>query len=203
MTRTDDTTPIALLEPEDERALGAALRAAWAPAELDAELNEMLIEAALEDPLAPPTEDELVQSERLRQALEGEGAHPDVDLARALAAAAAPRELGREPAERIAREAVKPERSNVILVAFGTVATVAVAAAAAIMLFVHPLDRAAAPATAMAPAATIPLAQSRSTAPLFNRQAFETQNATARIDRIAAARGRELRDNQYAMWGLR
>lgn len=201
MTRADDT-PVALLDPEDERALGEALRAAWAPTALDAALNEMLIEAALEDPLAPATEDELIESQRLRDALQGEGEHPDADLARALAAATAPRALEREPAERIARAAVKPPRSNVVFVAFGTVATVAIAAAAAVMLLVHPLDKRAAPAAAGAEAA-IPLAQSRSTASLFDAQAFEHQSATARIDRIAAARGRELRDNQYAMWGVR
>lgn len=206
MTRAEDPTPMALLDPEEEDALAGMLRAAWAPSELDPDLNEMLVAAALEDPLAPATEEELVESERLRQALDGEGEHPDADLARALAAAAAPRALAPEPAERIARAATAPRRSNVVFVTFGAVATLAVAAAAAVMVFVHPLERAApagGPAAMQQAASPVVLAQSRSTAPLFDRQAFENQSATSRIDRIALARGRELRDNQYAAWGLR
>ncbi len=45
------------------------------------------------------------------------------------------------------------------------------------------------------------LAQSRSTAPLF--QADSAGAASSRIDRIASARSRDLRDNRYALWGVR
>jgi hypothetical protein len=43
--------------------------------------------------------------------------------------------------------------------------------------------------------------QSRSTAPLFR---VGSEGATSsRIDRIASARSRDLRDNRYAQWGVR
>jgi hypothetical protein len=46
------------------------------------------------------------------------------------------------------------------------------------------------------------LAQSRSTAPLF--QTAETIGApSTRIDRIASVRERELRENRYTLWGVR
>src|SRR5258706_1088384 len=61
----DETLP-----PEEEAALLAALEAALRPRELDSELNERLIERSLEDPLAPPSAEELVESARLRDALE-------------------------------------------------------------------------------------------------------------------------------------
>ncbi len=137
MTIRDDDR-LELLSPELEEELCSALRAAWAPDALDPALNEALIAQALEDPLAAPTEEELVESERLRRALEGEGSHPSADLARALAAAAAPRPLGPRDAERLAVEALgrSPQRgkSNVIYVVFGSAAAVA-ALAASVLLF--------------------------------------------------------------------
>jgi len=194
------------LEPQLERALAEALRAAWAPAPLDPALNEQLIEAALEDPLAPPSEGELVESARLRDALEGKGVHPDADLARALRNAGAPDALAEQRARELAHGAVRPARSgNVIFVAFGAAAVTALAAAAAAMLFVFPAERKdeAAPAAAVAPLpGAAALAQSRSTAALFNEK-FETAQTSDRIDRIADARSRELRQNRYAQWGLR
>src|SRR6185503_7488376 len=78
------------LDPATESALSAALKAAWAPRPLDPALNELLIDAAREDPLAPASELELVESDRLRDALAGKGEHPDALLARALRTANAP-----------------------------------------------------------------------------------------------------------------
>jgi hypothetical protein len=46
------------------------------------------------------------------------------------------------------------------------------------------------------------LAKPRSTVSLFSER-FETEDTTARMDAIASARGRELRDNRYAAWGVR
>ncbi|MEB2324275.1 MAG: hypothetical protein OZ921_17305, partial [Sorangiineae bacterium] len=101
MTLTPDDAPVALLSDEAERTLAESLRAAYAPEPLDDELNEALILAALDDPLAPPSAAELAESEALRRALEGEGEHPDAALARALRAAAAPGALRPEPGERL------------------------------------------------------------------------------------------------------
>src|SRR5262245_41237567 len=85
-----DSEVIALLDEQSEEELMRALRNAWMPGALDPAVNEALIAAALEDPLAPPSEQELVESERLRQALEGRADHPQAELARALRAAASP-----------------------------------------------------------------------------------------------------------------
>jgi hypothetical protein len=193
------------LDPGLERALAEALRSAWAPQPLDPALHEQLIEAALEDPLAPPSESELVESARLRDALAGQGAHPDADLARALRNAGAPAPLPAQRAHELVKSATLPRRAgNVLFVTFGAAAITAMAAAAAVMLLVFPAaERSAddAPAAATLPGATA-FAQSRSTAALFSEK-FETATTSDRIDRIADARSRELRQNRYAQWGLR
>jgi hypothetical protein len=194
--RSDNPTGSDLLSPEQDRELALALQAAWAPAELDPALNEMLIEAALEDPFAEPSEEEVAESERLRQALDGEGEHPDAALARALALAHAPPGLTEEQNRGLARHALA-RRSNVIYVAFGAAATL-VAAAAAVLLFLFPASRSATPTNRQVEK----IAVSRSTVPLFDKK-FDTADTTARIDRIASARARDLRRNQYAMWGVR
>ncbi len=196
--RTDNPADSDLLAPEEEQELISALGAAWAPAELDPALNEMLIEAALEDPLAEPSDEEIAESARLRKALDGEGEHPDAELARALSLANAPRELEPEQSRHLAKKALA-RRSNVIYVTFGAAATL-VAAAAAVLLFVFPASKSASTAMQMQPVEK--LAVSRSTVPMFDKK-FETADTTARIDRIASARARDLRQNQYAMWGVR
>ena len=128
---------------------------AWAPGELDPALNEQLIEQALQDPFAPATPDEIVESERLRQALEGHGEHPDARLAGVLRAAAKPRAL--EEPERLLLPSLRARRSgNVLFVAFGAAATTALAAAAAAMLLVFPAEKSAPPSAAAVPGAAAP-----------------------------------------------
>jgi hypothetical protein len=73
------------------------------------------------------------------------------------------------------------------------------AAAAAALLFLPTLSRSDAPAASAEPSA---LVKPHSTAPLFAER-FETGATTARMDLIASARGRDLRDNRYAAWGVR
>ena len=193
-----------LLPEEQEEELARALRAAWAPGELDAAVNEALIAAALEDPLAPPTEEEALASERLRRALEGHGHDPSADLAHALRAAAAPRILRAEVAERIAERSLavtsRATRGNVIYVSFGAAAAAIAALAASWFVLVRPaLDSGAAMDMQ---AAARDLAVSRSTAGLFSEK-FETAGTTSRVDRIATHRARDLRSNRYALWGVR
>jgi hypothetical protein len=53
-----------------------------------------------------------------------------------------------------------------------------------------------------APPAAAEYRKPRTTAPLFSER-FETGDTTARMDAIASARGRDLRDNRYASWGVR
>ncbi len=191
-----------LLEPEVESELGEALRSAWAPTELDPAVNEQLIEAALVDPFAPATEDEVRESERLRAALEGKADHPATELCDVLRAAADPTPLKPRTADRLASRHLGTQRGNVVYVAFGAAAA-ALALAAAVALVVSPVQRPGPAAQRAAlPAGQHSLAVSRSTAPLFDSK-FETSGTTARIDRIALQRGREFRDNRYAAWGLR
>jgi hypothetical protein len=209
----DELLPV--LPEEVERALAAALRAAWSPTPIDSARNDALIALALEDPLAPPTHEEIVESERLRRALEGDGEHEYAELARALASAGRPAELGRGKNERIVDDLSQdpaPEdrriepapsstarRGTVIYVAFGAAAA-ALALAASIALFIGPMrDGASSPVLA---ARVQELAVSRSTASMFQEK-FETAETTERVDRIASARERELRSNRYAMWGVR
>jgi len=180
------------LDTDTETALAEALRAAFAPAELLPARHAQILAAALEDPFAAPTQEEVRESERLRHALESDDdAHAGAALARALAAAARPAPLSEPRARRVAERAVR-SRTNVVFVAFGAAA---LAAAAAFALF---LARPTLEAQGDRPA----LARSRSTAELFHER-FEPGQATARIDRIVSLRERELRDNQYALWGVR
>jgi hypothetical protein len=184
------------LDEAEERALGEALRAAWAPAALEPARNRELIERALVDPLAPPTDEEIRESERLRQALEtNDESHEDVRLLRALSAADAPARLSTDGSER-ARGALahasRAPKTNVFFVSFGAAA---LAAAAAFALFAGKFELSSPPRAER-------LAPSRSTADLFDRE-FEPGGTTERIDRIASARAHDLRNNRYARWGAR
>lgn len=205
---TDSKPPIELeelpsLPEEEEEAYARALLAAWSPSELDPGVNEALIAAALEDPLAPPTEDEIAESERLRLALDGEGHHPGADLARALRAAAAPGKLGETETAQIVEDALSTSprirRGNVIFVSFGAAGAAIAALAASWFLFVRPALETEG-GQALVPEAD--LAVSRSTAALFSEK-FDTAETTSRVDRIVSARSRELRSNRYALWGVR
>jgi hypothetical protein len=182
-----------LLSPEIEGELELALRAAWQPAELDPARHEQLLDLALEDPLAPPTAEEIAESERLRRALEGEGDHAHLDLARALRAASHP-----EPPARAIR--IPEPRPRVIYVAFGA-ATTLLAAAAALALVIGSVSRQD-PAPAAQKAAPAALSTSRSSTALF-QEPFTLEGTTARMDRITSTRERELRQNRYLAWGVR
>ncbi len=186
------------LDAAEEQRLIELLRDAWAPPELDQSRHDRLLRAALDDPFAPASPDELAQSERLRRALDGDGDHLDLVLARALAAAHAPNAVTRTaypplslPASRNARR--MPARLSYLR--FGS-ALAGLAAAAAVIVAVNARS-------SRAPVPDLPalaLAQSRSTAPLF--PAAAALPPSARIDRIAGLRERDLRANRYALWGV-
>jgi hypothetical protein len=168
----------------------------------------------LDDPDAPPSKEEEAASARLRDALaDATITNADADLARALSLAEQPRDLDsaehRVMVER-AVGAMRPKR-NVVRVVFG--AGTALALAAALVLVVGKslvLSRAGAPAESplsMAhPGVPSPLAAARSTQDLFT-EPFEKPLArgaiSARIDRIAMARSTDLRENRFAMWGVK
>ena len=205
MTERDSDQDLVGLEPAEELRLGELLRNAYAPSEIDPARHERLLLSALEDPFAAASADELIESERLRQALDGHGDHQDAALARALASAFAPESSAAlplpelVPAARPVHEAPRTparRKSNSILLRFAG-GGAALAAAAAVLLTILPSPRPESAPDLRAFA----LAQSRSTAPLF--QADAAGAASTRIDRIASARSRDLRDNRYALWGVR
>ena len=198
MTRRPDDrrrAPAFLHVPTDEELM-QAVRSAESPPELDLQVNERLIAAAFEDPVAPPTEEELRESAQLREALDGGKTTPDAELAAALAAATTPRTLaGDRLDELVGRALAAPKRrSNVIYVAFAAVATTAAVAAAALLVLVPADPRSTRPSTAFA--------TSRTTTDLF-RHKFRPGETTSRVDRIAASRERDLRSNRYLAWGLK
>jgi hypothetical protein len=195
------------LPPNQEAELLEALEAALRPGELAPDVNERLIELALEDPLAPADEEELAESARLRDALERGTPHEDAGMLSALRApwSAADEHESAALATHAALDAAlgaasKPAgpRSNVVYAVFGAGSAI-LAAAAIALLFLPTLSRNSAPAASAGAAA---LVKPHSTAPLFTDR-FETGETTARMDLIASARSRDLRDNRYAAWGVR
>ena len=200
----------ALLPPEEEEALLAMLEAALRPTELDPRANQRFIELALEDPAAEPSPEELLEAARLRDALDQGTPNADASLLRALrapfSAASDENHAGdsaahaRALAAALPSSTTRPRRSkaNVIYAIFGAGSALA-AAAAVVTLFVG-APRGGFPAPASVEASVY--VKPHSTAPLFAER-FQTGDTTARIDLIASARGRELRDNRFAAWGVR
>jgi hypothetical protein len=158
-----------------------------------------------DDPDAPPTEEELAESRKLREALDDattpSDSSEDAELARSLAAAWSPRDLTAEQHAALVekalewRDGLRRRRGRVVRVTFGAGAIVALAAS---VLLVVRGDR-------QAPEAMhgVALAVSRSTQPLFPERFAPTGGESSRIDRIAMARAADLRDNEFAKWGVR
>ena len=154
-------------------------------------------------PEAPPTEAELAAASALRHALErGRPDAPgdaDWQMLEAIRAAADPAALSEERQRRILDEAFeKKPRGRVIYYAFGGAATVA-AMAAGFALFL----KAVSPESAAPIAAAAPMALSRSTADLFPDGIPAKGGTSDRVDRIAYARARDLRENRFTRWGVR
>lgn len=141
----------------------------------------------------PPTEEELREAARLRDALE-RGDDPFVE---ALRAAHAPTDLPRAKHDALVDAALAARKARpkgrVIRVAFGVgVAFVAAAAAALVVA-----------SGSLTPVPGAPLSVSRSTEDLFDQPFPREGGTSARVERIASARQRDLRRNQYARWGVK
>jgi len=153
-------------------------------------------------PEAPPTEAELARAASLRHALErGRPDAPgdaDWEMLQAIRAAADPSALSEERQQRILAEALagKP-RGRVIYYAFGGVATMAAMAAALAVVIKGPASDEAMGAAGPA------MALSRSTAELFPDGIPAKGGTSDRVDRIAYARARDLRENRFTRWGVR
>jgi hypothetical protein len=194
MSDSDDTISEAeLLAVEEEAALSEALRSAWSPAPLSPGLNAFIVAQALLDPEAPPSEEEQAGALALRESLAG-GALYDVPLLQALKHAHAPEEPRSAALRRLPNEARPSRLAQVIYLSFGIAASAAAIAAGSV-LWLAPIDEATEGAQA-------PLAKSRASAVLFE-QGFQSGATSARIDKIASVRARELRSNRYRRWGLR
>jgi hypothetical protein len=155
----------------------------------------------LDDPDAPPSEDELAASARLRDALAAAEAgravdHPDLELAGALRAAVDPRPLDDLSHRRLLDRAVPRRRVAAFFVGSGLVA-----AAASVLLAVNVTTRSASPPPAAA--VVSPMAPSRSSEELFAGPFPKEGETSQRIDAIAASRARDLRNNRWARWGVR
>jgi hypothetical protein len=148
------------------------------------------------DPDAPPSEEEVRESERLRQALDDPSKeHRDAELLRAVKHAAAPTPIAPKDLDAsIERAILRAERERsrgvVIRVVFGAGATLAIAAAIVLVI-------------GRSPTASTELAHARSTQPLFSARFESRGGESARIDRIAVARAADLRENHFARWGVR
>lgn len=147
-----------------------------------------------DDPDAPPSEEEIRESQRLRDALEDASKESaDADLLRAVKHAAEPKPIAKTDLDAAVKSGIsRGERKSggvVIRVAFG--ASVFIAAAAAIVFFVG-----------RGPAQAPELAHARSTQPLFTERFESHGGESARIDRIAVARAADLRENHFARWGV-
>jgi hypothetical protein len=153
------------------------------------------------DPDAPPSEEELAEAKKLRDALDQPApAEGDAQLARALSAAWSPTDLPAE-AHRVlvdralAAHLTQRRRRRVVRASFGAGALVALAAGFAVVVGIQREPPVA--STAVAYLST------RSTQALFSGPFPRTGGETARVDRIAVARAADLRENEFAKWGVR
>jgi hypothetical protein len=156
------------------------------------------------DPDAPPTEAELAAAARLSRVLESGSPEavpdPEWELVEAIRASSSPTPLAAERQRKILAAAMsKTPRGKVIYLAFGGVASLA-AMAAALALVV----RGESPPASVASFEPVPpMAVSRSAEALFPDGIPVRGGTSDRIDRIAYARARDLRENRFAGWGVR
>jgi hypothetical protein len=148
----------------------------------------------IDDPDAPPSEEEIRESQRLREALDDASKeNASADLLRAVKHAADPKPIAKGDLDAaVGQGLARGDRRSggvVIRVAFG--ASVLVAAAAAVFFFVG-----------RGPAEKPELAHARSTQALFSERFEARGGESARIDRIAVARAADLRENHFARWGV-
>ena len=156
----------------------------------------------------PAPEDEMASAQELSAALDDPSrTSADAELARSLRAAWSPQDLP-EPAHRALMDQAlsqfdarrhAPDRRPLRSYYAGAYARVALALAAGICIAVwaqHILVQKKA-------SDNVTVAVRRSTQPLFHEPFVAFGGETARIDRISMARAADLRDNEFAKWGVR
>lgn len=196
-----------LIEAQERDSLLNAIGSAASPEALDPHRHAQLLKAALspsgnsaqivDDPLAPPSANELIAAAATRKGLE---ANPLVSLLRA---AYAPSELAPDSARSILDSTLKSPAPLTLHNARARSATFwgVLAVAAAAVLWVARATQPHLDGLNPSGQSQLNLAQSRTTRSLFS-ESFAHSSASERIDRIAQVRQRELRNNRYLMWGL-
>jgi len=196
-----------VIEVQERDSLLNAIGSAVSPEAIDPHRHAQLLKAALsssgdsaqmdDDPLAPPSFNEVIAAAATRKNLEEDA------LVSLLRAAYAPSELATDSARpilcRTPTSATPITRHNPKAPGATFWGVLAVAAAAALWV-AHATQP---PVDGLTPTAQsqLNLAQSRTTRSLFS-DSFAHSSASQRIDRIAQVRQRELRNNRYLMWGL-
>jgi hypothetical protein len=158
------------------------------------------------DPEAPPTEDEVAEATKLRDALaSGAGGDESAELARALSAAWSPRDLSPgDHRARVARAlAARPRPHRRVWASRASFAAGAIVALAAGALVILRGALGPSPSAPVGPEGSTAFIASRSTQPLFAEPFASTGGQTSRVDRIAMARAADLRENEFARWGVR
>lgn len=180
-----------------------ALRAAWSPARLDARAHASILDEV-------PAKEELEQAAELRDSLAGSrDARPDIVVA--LQAAWNPTPIAPDEHRSIVERAVAradgrgigavdgaATRARAARV-FVVTTTSILALAASVLIWVGPSSSSLHGSDRGGEA---PLARARSTQSLFD-EPFRAGETSARIDRIAAARASDYRDNRFFAWGVR
>jgi hypothetical protein len=196
------------IDVHERDALTKVLRAAFSPDNIDERHHRQILAQALslsskpipsppDDPLAPPRVEELVAATRLRNHLDSD---PLVVSLRSAHHPSAPQ----PNAEMVARDlaltrkakSVASRTRRLVPSAWGVLA---VAAAAALWFVVRSNGILLGPESVRQGPRV--LAQSHSTESLFAKP-FALSSHSERIDRIAQARSRDLRENRYTIWGL-
>lgn len=200
----------ALLERGDHELVDV-LRAAYEPADLDESENDALINRALgigpSD--APATNSEREAADRLREAIRHPHSEdrdePQIEMLDALVAAHRPKGIDPLRNELLITRALKGSSQRTVqrrVVPVVTAAILGVAAmAAGISLYLQGSGASSETANVTAPA----LQRSRSTTNLFDAATPfpRVGGESARMDRISNARAADLRNNRFALWGVR
>lgn len=200
----------ALLE-EGDHELVDVLRAAYQPMDLDASENDALINRALglESADPPATNAEREAADRLREAITHPNSddrdEPQVEVLDALVSAYRPKNIDPLRNELLITRALKGSSQQTTrrrVIPMVTAAVLGVAAmAAGVSLYLQGGGDKPQMANVVAPE----LQRSRSTATLFDAATPfpRVGGESARVDRITNARAADLRNNRFALWGVR
>lgn len=184
------------MDVSERESLLDVLKAAYSPQPIAPEQHRRILEQvlAVEDPFAPPTEEELAAAASLREHLDSDPLVLTLRSAHGTSTAT----LDIEPTlrERALAPTAPPKRLRKIGRAPAFFSVMAVAAGVALWFTV----RSSGSLETYEPAPPS-LAVSRSTESLFSKP-FDASSASERIDKIAQVRAKDLRKNRYAQWGL-